>query len=151
MIDAIKEKISSSEDKELEIMEILEVKENAIPAIEIEFKEEEKKYQEYKSKKEIEADRVKKELVDIKMQREEVIRSLDPEWVRNYNKVMGSRDRLAVVRIKEGVCMGCYQAVRPQMIIEIKTSEKMHQCPECTRFLYWVEEAEPENESAMPK
>jgi predicted nucleic acid-binding Zn-ribbon protein len=150
-IDAIKEKISSFEDRELEIMEVLEEKEKVIPAIESEFKEEEKKYQEYKTKKETEAVRVKKELEDLKAQRQEVVRSLDPEWVRNYDRVAKGRDGLAVVSIKEGVCQGCFQGLRPQVIIDIKTSEKMHHCPECSRFLYWKEEATPENETAMPK
>lgn len=150
-IETIKEKISSFEDRELEIMEVLEEKEKVIPAIESEFKEEEKKYQEYKSKKEAEADRVKKELEELKVKRAEVIHSLDPQWVRSYDRVAKSRDGLAVVRIKDGVCQGCHQGIRPQMAIEVKTSEKVHQCQECSRFLYWVEEVEPENETAMPK
>jgi predicted nucleic acid-binding Zn-ribbon protein len=150
-IDAIKEKISGFEDRELEIMEVLEEKEQVLPAIESEFKEEEKKYQEYKAKKETEAVRVKKELEEFKAQRQEVSRSLDPEWLRNYDRVAKGRDGLAVVSIKEGVCQGCFQGLRPQVIIDIKTSEKMHQCPECSRFLYWEEEVSPENETAMPK
>lgn len=150
-IDTIKEKISSFEDRELEIMEVLEEKEKILPGLESEFKEEEKKYQEYKAKKETEAVRVKKELEDFKAQRQEVVRSLDPAWVRSYDRVAKSRGGLAVVKMKEGVCQGCFQGVRPQMIIDIKTSEKVHQCPECSRFLYWEEEVTPENETAMPK
>jgi predicted nucleic acid-binding Zn-ribbon protein len=150
-IDAIKEKISSFEDRELEIMEILEEKEKTLPGIEIEFKEEEKKYQEYKAKKESEAVRVKKDLEKFQVQRLDVVRSLDPRWVSNYEKVASRCDGLAVVGTKDGVCCGCFQALRPQMIIDIRTSEQMHQCPECYRFLYWEEEETPENKTAMPK
>jgi predicted nucleic acid-binding Zn-ribbon protein len=150
-IDAIKEKISSFEDRELEIMEILEEKEKTLPGIEIEFKEEEKKYQEYKAKKESEAVRVKKDLEKFQVQRLDVIRSLDPKWVSDYDKVASRTDGLAVVGTKDGVCHGCFQALRPQMIIDIRTSEQMHQCPECYRFLYWEEEETPENKTAMPK
>ena len=132
-IDGIKEKITSCEDRELEIMEVLEEKEKTLPGLENEYKEEEKKYQEYKAKKETEAVRVKKELEEFKTQRQEVVRSIDPAWVRSYDRVAKSRGGVAVVGLKEGVCQGCFQRVRPQMAIEIKTSEKMHQCPECSR------------------
>lgn len=150
-INGIKEKIANYEDRELEIMEVLEEKEKTLPGLENEYKEEEKKYQEYKSKKETEAVRVKKELEKFKIQRQEAIRSIDPQLLRSYDRVAKRSEGVAVVGLKEGVCQGCFQGARPQMIIEIKTNEKIHQCPECSRFLYWREEVTPENETAMPK
>ena len=64
-IDAIKEKVSKIEDKELEVMEILEVKAKEIPSIEKKCKEEDANFNEYRLKKEGEEKRFKQELEDL--------------------------------------------------------------------------------------
>ena len=48
-VEAIKEKVSGLEDKELEIMEILEEKQKEVPGIEKICKEEDASFQEYKA------------------------------------------------------------------------------------------------------
>ena len=50
-VDAIKENVRSLEDKELEIMEVLEEKQKGLPAIEKKCKEEDAHFQEYKKKR----------------------------------------------------------------------------------------------------
>ena len=49
-VDAIKKKVEGLEDKELEIMEVLEDKQKGLPAIEKKCKEEDSHFQEYKTK-----------------------------------------------------------------------------------------------------
>ncbi|MFQ5449238.1 MAG: zinc ribbon domain-containing protein [Nitrospinaceae bacterium] len=148
-INAIKEKISGFEDRELEIMETLEEKEKEIPGLEKECREEENQFKQYQAKKEGEAERVKKDLDTAEAKRRELVNVLDPKWIRDYEKVFQVRDGRAVVPLKEGVCQGCFQQVLPQMVIDIKISEKIHQCQHCLRFLYW--EKETESETAVPK
>ena len=60
-VDAVKEKILVLEDKELELMEILEKKEGEVPPLKANCKEEEEKFNAYKLKKEAEAERTEKE------------------------------------------------------------------------------------------
>lgn len=146
-IDAVKEKVASFEDRELEIMEALEAKESGIPSLEVESRQEENQFKEYKAKKEAEGERVKQELVGLASKREDVVRTLEKKQMESYRKVAQLRDGVAVVRLLEDVCQGCFQIVLPQMVIEVKTFEKIHQCQHCTRFLYWEEETE----TAMPK
>jgi uncharacterized protein len=148
-VDSLKEKISSIEDKELEIMEALEIKEGEIPAIEARFKEEEISFKEYKAKKEAEGERVKKELEDARDKRQGLLGSITPEWAKNYEKIINHREGLAVVRLLENVCQGCHQIVLPQIVIEVKVGEEIHPCPHCSRFLFWVEESE--EQPAVPK
>lgn len=148
-IGSVKEKITNIEDKELEIMEALEIKEGEIPAIEARFKEEEGNFKEYKTKKEAEAERVKTELQDARDKRQGQIGSITPEWAKNYNKITSHRDGIAVVRLLENVCQGCFQVVLPQVVIEVKMGTGIHPCPHCSRFLFWVEESE--EQPAVPK
>ncbi|HCK69130.1 MAG TPA: hypothetical protein DHW17_07595, partial [Nitrospina sp.] len=61
-VEAIKVKVSGLEDKELEIMEILEEKQKEVPGIEKRCNEEDARFQEYKAKKDAELDRIKQEL-----------------------------------------------------------------------------------------
>jgi uncharacterized protein len=149
-IESVKEKISGIEDKELEIMESLEAKEAEIPAIEARFKEEESTFKEYKAKKEAESVRVKKELEDARDKRPGLIGSIAPEWAKNYGKVTSHRDGIAVVRLRDSVCQGCFQLVLPQVVIDVKIGDEIHPCPHCSRFLFWVEE-ESEEQQAVPK
>ncbi len=147
-IDAIKEKVSGVEDQELEVMEALEAAEGGISAFKEAFRQEEGVFKEYEAKKNAEAERVKKELEQTRARRQALVETLDPKWVSSYEKVAKARDGQAVVSLKEGICQGCFQYILPQMVIDIKVGEQVHQCQHCSRFLYWVEES-PEN--ALPK
>jgi len=148
-VDSVKQKISSIEDKELEIMEVLEIKEGEIPAIEARFKEEEITFKEYKAKKEAEGERVKQELEAARDKRQGLIGSIAPEWAKSYNKITSHRDGVAVVRLLDSVCQGCFQLVLPQVVIDVKVGNEIHPCPHCSRFLFWVEETE--EQPAVPK
>ncbi len=147
-VDAVKEKIARFEDEELAIMETLEEKEKELPAIDARFKEEQAQYNEYKAKKEAEAERAKKELTADLAKREELAKNIEPQWARNYEKVLKARGGKAVVPMQDGVCQGCFQQLLPQMVVEIKVGEVIHRCAECSRFLYFI--PKPEAEAAEP-
>ena len=146
-VEAIKEKVSGLEDKELEIMEILEEKQNEVPGIEKICKKEDASFQEYKAKKDAELDRMKQELDLLVAKRENVSGQLDRVIMQRYEKVAGSRDGRAVVLLNGSICQGCFQQILPQMVIEVKIGESIQQCSNCIRFLY----REEVPEAATPK
>ena len=146
-VEAIKEKVSGLEDKELEIMEILEEKEKEVPGIEKICKEEDASFQEYKAKKDAELDRMKQELGLLVAKRENVTDQLERVIVQRYEKVASSREGRAVVLLKGNICQGCFQQILPQMVIDVKIGESIQQCSNCIRFLYWEEVPE----AATPK
>ena len=149
--DAIQAKIGQIEDKELEVMELLEVKEQEIPALEAEFKGEENLFKEYKQKKEAEQARGQKELEEAQAQRANLVSSIDPKFVMRYDKIRNARDNLAVVSVKGDTCQGCHQNMQPQVALEVRAGMKVHQCQSCDRFLCPIPEPEPQTESAVPK
>ena len=146
-VEAIKEKVSGLEDKELEIMEILEEKQKEVPGIEKKCNEEDARFQEYKAKKDTELDRIKQELGVLVAKRENVSGQLDRVIMQRYEKVAGSRDGRAVVMLQGSICQGCFQQILPQMVIDVKIGESIQQCSNCIRFLYWEEVPE----AATPK
>ncbi len=147
--DAIKTKITEIEDKELEIMELLEVKDQEIPGLEAEFKVEEDQFRQYKQQKETEQARSEKELVEAETQRAGLVKDIDRKFVAHYDKIRHARDNLAVVSVKGETCQGCHQNLQPQVALEVRTGMKVHQCQSCDRFLCFIPETE--TESAVPK
>ncbi len=149
--DAIKAKITEIEDKELEIMELLDAKEQEIPGLEAEFKGEEDQFKHYKQKKEAEQARAQKELEEAEAQRAGLVKDIDPKFVAHYNRILKARENLAVVAIIGDTCQGCHQNLQPQVALEVRTGVKVHQCQSCDRFLCFIPEPEPQTESAVPK
>lgn len=149
--DAIKAKITEIEDKELETMELLDAKEQEIPGLEAEFKGEEDQFKEYKQKKEAEQARGRKELEEAQAQRVALVQGIDPKFVAHYDKIRKARDNLAVVSVKGETCQGCHQNLQPQVALEVRAGERLHQCQSCDRFLCFIPEPEPQTESAVPK
>jgi uncharacterized protein len=149
--DAIQAKITDIEDKELEIMELLDAKEQEIPGLEAEFKGEENQFHQYKQKKEAEQARAQKELEEAQAQRAELVNGIDPKFVRLYDKIRKARGNVAVVSVKGDTCQGCHQNLQPQVALEVRAGERVHQCQSCDRFLCFIPEPEPQTESAVPK
>ncbi len=149
--DAIKAKITEIEDRELEVMELLEANEREIPGLEAEFKGEDEQFIQYQQKKEAELARFRLELEQAQSQRVGLAKDIDPKFVSHYDKVCKSRENLAVVMIKGETCQGCFQNLQPQVALEVRTGEKLHHCQSCDRFLYYIPEPEPQTESAVPK
>lgn len=152
-VEAIKNKIESLEEKELEVMEALEEKEKQIPGLQEEFKGEEQKFIEYKKKKEEELNRTRQELESLQAKRQEMMESVDPKLAALYKKITGVRGD-AVVHIEGEVCRGCHQHIQPQVALEVRTSpDKIHHCQFCDRFLYSIPkpEEQTETQTAVPK
>ena len=141
-VDAIKEKVSKIEDMELEVMEALEVKAKEIPGVEKKCKEEDAYFNEYRLKKETEEKRFKQELEELVEKRKNISAQLETVILKRYEKISNSRDGRAVAGLRENICQGCFQQVLPQMVIEVKVAEKIHQCGGCMRFLFWDEVSE---------
>ena len=146
-VDAIKKKVEGLEDKELEIMEVLEEKQKGLPAIEKKCKEEDAHFQEYKTKKADELDRVTKEMNPLLAKRETVKSQIDKVIFQRYEKVAKSRGGTAVVSLQENICQGCFQQILPQMVINVKVGDIIVQCSSCLCFLY----REEVSEAATPK
>jgi predicted nucleic acid-binding Zn-ribbon protein len=149
--DAIKTKITEIEDKELEIMELLDVKEQEIPGLEAEFKGEEDQFRQYKQQKETEQARSQKELEEAEAHRSALAKEIDPKFVKHYDKIRHARDNLAVASVIGETCQGCHQNLQPQVALEVRMGLKVHQCQSCDRFLCFIPEPEPQTETAVPK
>jgi len=71
---------------------------------------------------------------------------LNAEIAGLYNRVIERVKGIAVVRVENGMCLGCYMKVRPQLYNEILGYKAIHRCPSCGRIL--ISEPTDEQESA---
>lgn len=75
--------------------------------------------------------------------RHEVFITLPAQKAAIYNRLaQRSRDGIAVAEVVGGSCSACFMKLRPQMQVELKTSDKIMTCESCTRILYIAPAAE---------
>ena len=85
--------------------------------------------------KELNANR--KEFEKESAKRHEVFVTLPAQKAAVYNRLaQRSRDGIAVAEVVGGSCSACFMKLRPQMQVELKTSDKIMTCESCTRILY---------------
>lgn len=65
-----------------------------------------------------------------------------PEAVlARYRRVMGAKkDGVAVAPVSGAVCRGCNVNIPPQMYNELQRMDRLQNCPNCERIIFWKEE-----------
>ena len=60
-------------------------------------------------------------------------------WARNTSaSVARIRDGVAVAEARNGACMACFMALRPQAMAQVRRGEEIVTCDNCNRILYFV-------------
>jgi len=65
--------------------------------------------------------------------------------VRNlYERIRSYRTGAAVAEVREGLCTACNVRLRPQVYNEVRSSDAVLTCENCSRIVYYVEPPPPE-------
>ena len=139
-IDGTKKEIDKHEERILEDM-------LSVDDLAAEIKEVEKQFQADKvllgkEKAEVEAAgrEAESRLRQHEEERKRLATSLEGAALKIYERVAAMREGLAVVEVREELCLGCRVKIRPQVFEEVRTGAGLRQCDSCTRFLYVTEE-----------
>jgi predicted nucleic acid-binding Zn-ribbon protein len=81
-------------------------------------------------------DSLKEELKSIETQRAEVARGVEKNLLLRYERVLVNKNGRALAGVLNDSCGGCNMALPPQVINEIRLSEKIITCENCQRILY---------------
>ena len=103
------------------------------------LKGEEAKFDEEKKRFASDTERIKTELEALKKQREELSGKVDKVILKKYERIVKSKDGLAVVTIANDACQGCFRVMPPQVVNEIKMNKELVFCDNCARILYLEE------------
>ena len=104
------------------------------------LKEEEKVFLEEKKKVEDRLKEIDGRLSQLDAQRKQATPGIEPKILAQYERILSSRDGLAIVDVKNNTCHGCNMFVPPQVINLIKMYERAITCEVCNRILYIKDE-----------
>jgi len=71
----------------------------------------------------------------LKRQREELVSRMEAEDISLYERVNSAKFGDAVAIVRKGSCLGCYNSIPPQRVIEIKSGKRFFNCESCGRIL----------------
>jgi predicted nucleic acid-binding Zn-ribbon protein len=77
-------------------------------------------------------------LEQLRGERAEIVRTLDPHALRIFEQVSKKRHGVAVAEARDGICTICHVRLRPQVFNTIRKNEEIIQCDHCNRILYFV-------------
>lgn len=138
-IDTKKMEIKELENKILQSLEEEEEYKKSVEESEGEIKKLEDQLAEYKTELEEIIQHTKSEEAQLEKQRQKILADMDKRYQRQYEKIRKAKGGLAVVPIKKNSCGGCFSAVPPQKIVEIREMNRLYTCEHCGRILVWTD------------
>ncbi|MDQ3321985.1 MAG: C4-type zinc ribbon domain-containing protein [Acidobacteriota bacterium] len=135
--DALQKQVAAFETQTLEKMTEIEEVERALAERGEEISSLESNRDAALAEFDKEIDKSRKEFESETKKRHEVFVTLPAQMASIYNRLaQRSRDGIAVAEVIKGSCSACFMKLRPQMQVELKTSDRIITCESCTRILY---------------
>ena len=79
----------------------------------------------------------KNEEKDLNLQRDDLVKNIDNNFISSYERLRGARRGNAMVPLNRGACGNCFNQLPPQMVIEVKQNNSIKNCDSCGVFLYY--------------
>lgn len=136
-IEGLKERRSKLEDEILELFDQIEAGQGAVRNEEALFQEREKTCKQERTAREGELRRLQAELDRLQEGRRRQAARVEAGLLQTYQRLMRSRDGIAVVAVRDGSCLGCYVGLTPQTYNELRRGDVLLTCANCQRILYW--------------
>lgn len=136
-IEGLKERRSKLEDEILELLDQIEAGQGAVRNEEALFQEREKTCKQERTAREGELRRLQAELDRLQEERRRQVARVEAGLLQTYQRLMRSRDGIAVVAVRDGSCLGCYVGLTPQTYNELRRGDVLLTCANCQRILYW--------------
>ena len=130
----------SHEDSILAAMEQIESSEKEIKAEERKVKEEDARVEAFRQELEKQKEGASLELKGLKEKRTVFASQIARDVYELYMSLLSDLGGVAVAPAKGEVCGGCHMNIMPQLFVQIKKNEEIHQCPQCRRILFYKEE-----------
>lgn len=139
-IDTKKMEIKELENKILQSMEDEEDLKKNIEELEGDLKKLKEQLAEYRNELSEIMQHTEAEEARLAKERQVIVTEIDRRYQNQYDRIRKAKAGLAVVPIKKSSCGGCFSAVPPQKIIEIREMNRLFTCEYCGRILIWLDE-----------
>ncbi len=124
----------SLDDDEADLMKSIQVLETSRDEIQKDITE---KTETLTSLQETNADEIK----ELRSAKEEVLQDIPAELLDRYKHIRTAFGD-AVVKVRKDACAGCFRAITPQTLVEMRKNERLFDCEHCGRLLIPEEIAE---------
>lgn len=72
---------------------------------------------------------------DLKKKRSKLVPKINRDDIEYYERINSAKFGDAIAVVRKGSCLGCYNSIPPQRVIEIRMAEKFFHCESCGRIL----------------
>jgi hypothetical protein len=141
-IEDAKNTIKNTEDQLLQVMEQVEAEEARAKELENLCAGERELLAEETGKVEKAINKLNGKRQSVQEQRDKLAQDVPASRMKRYDKLLRKREGLAVVRVIDAVCQGCFMTIPPQKYNDIRLGEDIFSCPTCQRTLYYLPETE---------
>lgn len=141
-MDVLKKSVNEGEEKLLELTEAVDKYKSEDEGITKKLEDAKAAYEAGLKQRDEENSELSSELTKNKKLREEAVKGVKKSLLAKYDRVRNARNNLAVVRVDNETCTGCYIKVPPQLYVEVVKDKELHECPNCQRFLYYKNDEE---------
>jgi uncharacterized protein len=80
---------------------------------------------------------LKKELVELVSNREELAAAVDDNSRARYERLVRNKGETVVVGVQHGVCGGCHMRLPAQVLVTCQAQQELVTCTNCGRILYY--------------
>ena len=80
--------------------------------------------------------RMEADRLDILAEREKLIVNVPDSVIPLYNRLMKTKDGLAIAPLRDGKCEGCHMRLIASTVMKVQTGKEISQCEDCGRILY---------------
>jgi uncharacterized protein len=139
-IEQAKEANLRTEEEVLVLMEKIEELKTDMDGAAVELEKSEAEAAVERKRLEVELRSVDAVVSGLKKTRDALLDLVDQDLKTTYTTLLEKREGLAVVNVKNGVCLGCFMNIPPQLFIEATRNRQVILCPSCNRIFYFMEE-----------
>ncbi len=141
-IETAKETNDKTEEDILTLMEKIEELKNDSEHLSAQLKKIEKEFEQKRIVLQKEVETIDKDVNQLRLERDNLLSVVSGNLKSTYQKLIEMRGGTAVVNLKNGVCLGCFMNIPPQLFIEATKNKQLILCPSCNRIFYFIEEFE---------
>ncbi|MBS4536921.1 hypothetical protein GOQ27_00510 [Clostridium sp. D2Q-11] len=137
----LKEDIEKTEDQILELLDIIEHNTEKLYALEKEQEKLNKNFQESQEQNKEKLIKIENKLIDLNQEIKKLKTDLDDEILNKYEHLSKKKTK-AIARIDGDKCTGCHMSIPLSVISKIKKGNKLVNCDNCGRILYYEADEE---------
>lgn len=83
---------------------------------------------------------IDRDIASLTKHRDDLLILISQNLKNIYEMLREKRNGVAVVNVRNGVCLGCYMNIPPQLFIEVTKNLQIINCPSCNRIFFYSEE-----------